>query len=250
MVSGVYHLNPWRVLTHWGRVTHICVSDLTSIGSDNGLSPGRRQAIIRTNAGILLIRPFGTNFSEILIEILILSFKKMCLKVLSAKSRPFCLGPMQPHRERYQCYSVTSVMPQSHPTTGPVRFLSPARFLARKAEKSARRNFTSVLFSWSHQATGPVQLDTAVYLWFGWIFRRTPWVPRAGIVRESSMCFISYGTHVGPVRDPQGCHTTPLQTREGNDTARIGKNPTQASHLAVRVPYGPRTGCSRAAYDL
>ena len=51
-------------LTHWGRVTHICVSDLTSIGSDNGLSPGRRQAIIRTNAGILLIRPLGTNFSD------------------------------------------------------------------------------------------------------------------------------------------------------------------------------------------
>ena len=43
-------------LTHWSRVTHICVSDLTSIGSDNGLSPGRRQAIIRTNAGILLIK--------------------------------------------------------------------------------------------------------------------------------------------------------------------------------------------------
>ena len=55
-------------LTHWGRVTHIGVSDLTIIGSDNGLSPGRRQAIIRTNAGILLIKPLGTNFSEILIE--------------------------------------------------------------------------------------------------------------------------------------------------------------------------------------
>ena len=26
-------------LTHWGRVTHICVSKLTIIGSDNGLSP-------------------------------------------------------------------------------------------------------------------------------------------------------------------------------------------------------------------
>ena len=42
-------------LTHWGRVTHKCVSKLTIIGSDNGLSPGRRQAIIWTNAGILLI---------------------------------------------------------------------------------------------------------------------------------------------------------------------------------------------------
>ena len=74
-------------------MTHICVSDLTIIGSDNGLSPGRRQAIIRTNAGILLIRPLGTNFSEFLIEILIFSLKKMRLKVSSAKRRPFCLGP-------------------------------------------------------------------------------------------------------------------------------------------------------------
>ena len=43
-------------LTHRGRVTHIGVSKLTIIGSDNGLSPDRRQAIIWTNAGILLIR--------------------------------------------------------------------------------------------------------------------------------------------------------------------------------------------------
>ena len=56
-------------LTHWGRLTHICVGKLTIIGSDNGLSPGRRQAIIWTNAGILLIGPLGTNFSEIFIEI-------------------------------------------------------------------------------------------------------------------------------------------------------------------------------------
>ena len=79
-------------LTHWGQVTHICVSKLTIIGSDNGLSPGRRQAIIWTNAGILLIRPLGTNFSEILIRIQTFSFKKMHLKMSSAKWHPFCLG--------------------------------------------------------------------------------------------------------------------------------------------------------------
>ena len=76
----------------WGRVTHICVGKLTSIGSDNGLSPGRRQAIIWTNAGILLIGPLGTNFSEILIAIHTFSFKKMHLKMSSWKWRPFCLG--------------------------------------------------------------------------------------------------------------------------------------------------------------
>ena len=56
------------VLTHRGRVT-----------------PGRRQAIIVTNAGILLIGNLRTNFSEILIEIRIFSFKKMGLNVSFAK---------------------------------------------------------------------------------------------------------------------------------------------------------------------
>ena len=79
-------------LTHWGWVTHICVGKLTITGPDNGLSPGRRQAIIWNNAGILSIGLLGTNFSEILIEIQIFSFKKMRLKVSSAKWRPFCLG--------------------------------------------------------------------------------------------------------------------------------------------------------------
>ena len=79
-------------LTHWGRVTHICVSNLSTIDSDNGLSPGRRQAIIQTNAGILSIEPLGRNFNEILIEIHIFSFKKIHFKMSYGKRRPFCLG--------------------------------------------------------------------------------------------------------------------------------------------------------------
>ena len=79
-------------LTHWGRVMHICVSKLTVIGSDNGLSPGRRQAIIWTNVGILSIESLGTNSCEILIAIHIFPFTKMHLKMLSAKWRPFCLS--------------------------------------------------------------------------------------------------------------------------------------------------------------
>ena len=71
---------------------HICIGKLTIIGSDNGLSPGRRQAIIWNNAGILLIAPLGTNFSENLIRILTYSFTKMHLKMLSVKWHPFCLG--------------------------------------------------------------------------------------------------------------------------------------------------------------
>ena len=71
---------------------HICVSDLTNIGSYNGLSPSRRHAIIRTNARLLLIGSSGTNFSEILIGIQTFSFKKMHLNMSSAKRRTFCLG--------------------------------------------------------------------------------------------------------------------------------------------------------------
>ena len=83
---------PSDTLTHWGRVTHICVSKLTTIGSDNGLSPGRRQAIIWTNDRILLIRTLGKNLREILSEIHSFSFKKMHLKISSAKWRLFRLG--------------------------------------------------------------------------------------------------------------------------------------------------------------
>ena len=153
------------------------------------------------------------------------------------------MNPLSCHALRFLIYWARE-MPQSHPTKGPVRFLSPVRFLALKAEWSARRNFTSVLFPWSHQITGPVRLDTAAYLWFGWIIRRTPRAPRAMPVRAS------YGARTGPVRDPQGCRTGPLRTRKGIDTTIIGRNPARASYLAVRGPYGPRTGPAGAVHGL
>ena len=59
LILAPYHL------THWGQVTHICGSKLTIIGSNNGSSPGRHQAIMWTNDGVLLIRPLGANFGEI-----------------------------------------------------------------------------------------------------------------------------------------------------------------------------------------
>ena len=68
-----FSLAKHKWLTHWGRVTHICVGE-------------------RTNAVILLIGPYGTNYSEILIQILTFSFTKMSLKVSSAKWRLFGLG--------------------------------------------------------------------------------------------------------------------------------------------------------------
>ena len=63
------HFNVFKIpngtLTHWGLVTHICVSKLAIIDCDNGVTPGRLQAITLTNAGILLFLTWGTNLSEI-----------------------------------------------------------------------------------------------------------------------------------------------------------------------------------------
>ena len=73
-------------LTHWGRVTHICVSKLTIIGSDNGLSPGRRQAIIWTNAGILLILKRNSG-----IFIQDNAFENVVCEIASILSRPQCV---------------------------------------------------------------------------------------------------------------------------------------------------------------
>ena len=115
-MAGVYHC-----LTHWGRVTYICVSKLTITGSDNGLSPSRRQAIVWTDAGILLIGPLKTNFNEILSKIHTFSFKKMHLNMSSAKWRPFCLGLnvlnytlLNPTTHHWQCG--TTEFPRSRPT--------------------------------------------------------------------------------------------------------------------------------------
>ena len=79
-------------LTHWGRVTYICIIKLSYHCSDNGLAPDRCQAIIWSNAGILLTGPWGKNSNEILIKIQQFLLKKMRLKMSSGKFWPFCLG--------------------------------------------------------------------------------------------------------------------------------------------------------------
>ena len=101
MWGHCFHQAKANPSTHWGQETHICISELTIIGSDNDLSPGRRQAIIWTNAGILLIGRLETNFSEILIKIHIFSFAKKHLKMLSGKWLPCCLSLNMLTPDRY-----------------------------------------------------------------------------------------------------------------------------------------------------
>ena len=61
-------------------MTHICVSKIIVIGSDNDVLPGGRQAITWNNARILLIGPLGINFNLKLIEIITVSFFKRIRK--------------------------------------------------------------------------------------------------------------------------------------------------------------------------
>ena len=58
------------------------------IGSDNGLSPIRRQSISWTNAGLFSIGPLWTNLNENLFKIQNFSFMKMHLNISSATQRP------------------------------------------------------------------------------------------------------------------------------------------------------------------
>ena len=102
----------YDILTHWGRVTHICVAKTTIIGSDNVLSPDRRQAIIWTKAGILLIGGLRTNFSEILIQYCRYSFKKMQLKMSSGKWQPSCLG-LKVLKSKQCCRDIHRIFPIS-----------------------------------------------------------------------------------------------------------------------------------------
>ena len=92
-MKGSYRwsVNPGGDITHWGRVTHICVSILTTFGLNNSLSPGRCQVIIWTNVGILWIGPLRINVSEILIEINAFSHEKMHVN-MSTKCHLFPLG--------------------------------------------------------------------------------------------------------------------------------------------------------------
>ena len=72
-----FNLSP--LIPHYASVNRV------SIGSDNGLSPFRRQAIIQTIAGLLSIGPLETNFSAIWFGILSFSFQTMHLAMPFAK---------------------------------------------------------------------------------------------------------------------------------------------------------------------
>ena len=83
-----------QCVMHWGRVTHLCISKITSIASDNGLVPSRRQAIIWSNAGILLILWNLKRNSYIFIQGN--AFENVVWKKAAILSRPQCVNTSPP----------------------------------------------------------------------------------------------------------------------------------------------------------
>ena len=105
------------VSTHRGRVVHICTAKLTIIGSDNGLSPGQHQAIIWTNAAIMmLIESLRIKFSEILIKIQTfplrkITFQNVVYEMLSISSQPQCVNQVS---ASHLCKDVSLTLGQSY----------------------------------------------------------------------------------------------------------------------------------------
>ena len=93
-----HHQHKDVTLTHWGRVTHICVSKLTIIGSDNGLSPGRRHYlnqwwnIVNWTLGNKLRWNFNRNWNIFIQEN---AFENIVWKMASILSWPQCVKTSQ-----------------------------------------------------------------------------------------------------------------------------------------------------------
>ena len=82
-------------LTHWGRVTHICVGKLTIIGSDNGLAPTRNQCwdIVNWNLRNKLQWNLKRN-SYIFIQEN--AFENVVWRMAAILSRPQCVNSLKP----------------------------------------------------------------------------------------------------------------------------------------------------------
>ena len=84
-------------LTHWGRVTHICVGKLTIIGSDNDLSPSQAAPshylnqcwnIVNLTLGNKLQWNFNRNWNILIPEN---AFEYIVCEMASILSRPQCV---------------------------------------------------------------------------------------------------------------------------------------------------------------
>ena len=132
-------------------MTHICVNKLTIICSGNGLSSDWCQAIIWTNAGILLIGLLGTNFSAIVIEIHTFPWKEVHLKMWSGNGIILsiifsCVFWRQSHRPPKWRWSSPDKYVQNRLLRSPASWLFTQPFIRTQIKK--HQSSASLAFVW------------------------------------------------------------------------------------------------------
>ena len=103
--NGAAHRDPGGgYLTHWGQETHICISKISIIGSDNGLLPGPLHYLNQCwdIDNFTPRNKLWYNINRKLIHFY--SFKKMHLKMSSGKWRPSCLSLNVLNHIRIHCF--------------------------------------------------------------------------------------------------------------------------------------------------
>ena len=106
LLGCVATYSDWKIawLTHLSLVPHVCVSELGQHWS----SPVRRQVTTRTNAGLLLIGLLWTNYSEIRIGILLVSFKKNAFEIVVCQNGGhFVYGDELTHWGRHKMAAIS-----------------------------------------------------------------------------------------------------------------------------------------------
>ena len=92
-----------RLITHWGRTTHICVNNLTITGSDNDLSPGRYQDIIWTQCWDMVISTIRNELQWNCHQNQCIfnqesAFENVVWKKVAILSRPQYVNPLRPRQ--------------------------------------------------------------------------------------------------------------------------------------------------------
>ena len=146
-----------------------------SIGSGNGLSSVRRQAITWTNAVLLSIGLLRTNFSGIRIGIPSISFKKMQLKLSSTKMAAILsmgiwvneIGPWRHRRFGISVSKLGDVFPLMDITcrhSDQTSFKIPLKVIGFRSGFSGRDISSVYLWCW-WQGTKVERLDSTSKLW-------------------------------------------------------------------------------------
>ena len=119
-IEQFYLYNDWLIPQHTQAWWHIYGSvNWVTIGSGNGLSPNRWQAITWTNTDLLSNEPSGINFSDISIKMHFNqenAFKNVChiFAILFCPCLLACSNQPRHHFSHWDCHKMTDIVQTIH----------------------------------------------------------------------------------------------------------------------------------------